>query len=137
MKSQSYTILFVDDEPGLGAPLRLSLETRGYVCVSKTDLTDGWTFLENNVVNVLVTDIMMPAGDAFPGVDSSTAGFDFINKVQRTFPNVSIICLSVIADVEKIADLKRKKVLYLRKGETPLETAIKLIESKATGRISF
>lgn len=137
MSTSTYTILFVDDEPGLSAPLRLSLEARGYLCVSKTDLTEGWRFLENNIVNVLVTDIMMPAGDAFPGVDSSSAGFYFVRKVRETFPTVAIICLSVIADVEKIADLRNRNIFYLRKGETPLDTARKLIESKATGKISF
>lgn len=137
MSASTYTILFVDDEPGLSAPLRLSLEARGYVCVSKTDMTEGWRFLEKNAVHVLVTDIMMPAGDAFPGVDSSSAGFHFVRKVRGTFPNVAIICLSVIADVEKIEELKRKNIFYLRKGETPLETARKLIESKATGKISY
>jgi DNA-binding response OmpR family regulator len=137
MSGQPYIILFVDDEPGLSAPLRMSLEARGYVCVSKTDLTEGWKFLENNSVDVLVTDIMMPAGPGFPSVDSSSAGFYFVRKVRESRPKVNIICLSVIADVEKIEELKRQNILYLRKGETPLDTARKLIESKATGKISF
>lgn len=130
-------ILFVDDEPGLSAPLRLALEARGFDCISKTDMSGAWRFLEGNGVDVLVTDIMMPAGDAFPGVDSSSAGFFFVKKVREKFPRVSIICLSVIADVEKIEELKKQNILYLRKGETPLDTARKLIESKATGKISF
>jgi DNA-binding NarL/FixJ family response regulator len=100
-------------------------------------MTEGWRYLERNTVHVLVTDIMMPAGEAFPGVDSSSAGFYFVRKVRETFPKVAIICLSVIADVEKIEELKRKNILYLRKGETPLETARQLVESKATGKISF
>jgi two-component system, NtrC family, response regulator len=137
MSANTYTILFVDDEPGLSAPLRLSLEARGYACVSRTNMTGGWRFLEKNAVQVLVTDIMMPAGDAFPGVDSSSAGFYFVRKVREAFPDVAIICLSVIADLQKIEDLKKRNILYLRKGETPLDTARKLIESKATGKISF
>lgn len=133
----SFTILFVDDEPGLSAPLRLSLEARGFRCVSRTNMTQGWEFLEKNEVDVLVTDIMMPAGEAFPGVDSSSAGFYFVRKVRSAMPKVAIICLSVIADVEKIDELKRQNILYVRKGETPLETARRLIESKATGKMSF
>ena len=137
MSATTYTILFVDDEPGLSAPLRMLLEARGYACVSKADMTEGWQFLQQNTVNVLVTDIMMPTGDAFPEVDSSSAGFHFVRKVREAFPSVAIICLSVIADVEKIEELKRKNIFYLRKGETPLDTARKLIESKATGKMSF
>jgi hypothetical protein len=80
---------------------------------------------------------MMPPGDAFPTVDSATAGFFFVREIRRHFPRLPIICLSVIADVEKIEELKKQNILYLRKGETPLETAMALIESKATGKISF
>ncbi len=137
MTGTRYTILFVDDEPGLSAPLRLSLEARGYVCVSKTNMTEGWTFLEQGEVNVLVTDIMMPGGDAFPDVDSSSAGFHFVRKVREAFPSIAIICLSVIADTDRISELKKRDIFYLRKGETPLETARRLIESKATGRASY
>jgi CheY-like chemotaxis protein len=136
-KDPSYTILFVDDEPWLSQALRLSLESRGYNCISKTNMTDGWAIIEQQSVDVIVTDIMMPAGDAFPGIDSSSAGFYFVRKIRQKLPRASIICLSVIADPDKIEDLKKQNILYLRKGETPLDTARKLIESKATGRMSF
>jgi CheY-like chemotaxis protein len=135
--TSKYTILFVDDEPWLSEALRLSLEGRGYICISKANLTEGWNVLQRQHVDVVVTDIMMPAGTAFPGVDSSTAGFHFVRQIRQRFPAIAVICLSVIAEVERIEGLKRQNVLYLRKGETPLETAISLIESKATGRISF
>jgi DNA-binding NarL/FixJ family response regulator len=133
----TYTILFVDDEPGLSIPLRLTLEARGFVCITKTDVTEAWRFLESNPVDVVVTDIMMPAGEDFPEVDSSSAGFFFVRKLREKLPRMAIICLSVIADVKKIEDLKRQNIQYLRKGETPLDKAAKLIESKATGKMSF
>jgi len=133
----NYTILFVDDEPWLSDALRFSLEGRGYNCISKTNMTDAWAVIERQSIDVIVTDIMMPAGTGFPGVDASSAGFHFVRKIRQQWPRVAIICLSVIADAEKIQELKRQNILYLRKGETPLETAIALIEAKATGRMSF
>jgi DNA-binding NarL/FixJ family response regulator len=137
MTTQSYTILFVDDEPWLSEPLRLSLEARGFNCLSTNNATDGWRLLEKHNIHVLVADIMMPAGEQFPQVESEVAGFHFVAAVRKTFPNVAVICLSVIGDQDKINDLKKQGVLYLRKGETPLDNARRLIESKATGRSSF
>lgn len=137
MSNGTATILFADDEPWLNEALRLSLEAQGFKCISVTNMTEAVRILEAESVKVLVTDIMMPSGEDFPDVDPSSAGFSLVRLAQRKFPEVSLICLSVIGDPRKIAELKRQRVLYLRKGETTLETAIKLISSKATGRISF
>jgi len=137
MSTTGYVVLFADDEPWLTESLRLSLESRGYECVSTTSASEALDYLNSNRVDVVVTDIMMPAGDAFPEVDSSVAGFYFVRRVREHWPRLAVICLSVIADVERIDELKRQNVLYLRKGETPLSTAMRLIESKATGHISF
>ena len=137
MKAKAHTILFVDDEPVSTEPLRLLLEAKGFTCVSRTDMSSAMEFLRCNRVSVLVTDIMMPSGDQFPGIDSSETGFHFVFKVRDEFPDVSIICLSVIGDQNKIQKLKKRGTLYLRKGETPLDTAARLIESKATGVISY
>ena len=137
MNNEIFTILFVDDEPWLSQPLLLSLEAKGFLCVSKSNMTDGLDYMARNSVDLLVTDVMMPAGDSFPNIDSSTTGFHFMRKVRQQSPRMPIICLSVIGDVEKIEELKRQNILYLRKGETPLETAVRLIESKVTGKISY
>ena len=132
-----HTILFVDDEPISTQALRMLLEAKGFECVSLTDMTSGLEFLNERNVSVLVSDIMMPSGEAFPNIDSSVTGFHFVTQVRTKFPDVSVICLSVIGDQSKIKKLKKQGVLYLRKGETPLDTAARLIESKATGIISF
>ena len=135
--TQIFRILFVDDEPWLSEALRLSLECRGYECISKRNATAAWQVLEKGSVDVVVTDIMMPGGDLFAEVNSEATGFELIRRIRQRWPTQSVICLSVIADVSRILSLKKQNVLYLRKGETPLETAMKLIESKATGKISF
>ncbi len=94
-------------------------------------------YLDEHEVSVLVSDIMMPSGEDFPGIDSSETGFHFVSMVRDEFPDVRIVCLSAIGDQSKIQKLKRQGALYLRKGETPLATAASLIESKATGVINF
>ena len=137
MENQRFTILFADDEPWLSDALRLSLESRGYDCISARSATEAWQTLERQSVDVVVTDIMMPGGDLFGDTDSEETGFEFVRRIRQRWPRQAVICLSVIGDSGKIQELKRQNVLYLRKGETPLETALKLIISKATGKMSF
>ena len=127
------TILFVDDEPGFAEALRIKIEAMGFDTAIRRDATSGWRYLDEEIVSVLVTDIMMPPGELFAEFDSSEVGLRFVDKVRSEFPVLPIICLSVIGDQEKINKLKRKRVLYLRKGETPLIKAAELIESKARG----
>jgi CheY-like chemotaxis protein len=137
MTKSQHTILFVDDEPWFNAPLRETLQARGFNCASCTDVASALQFLAKNEVSVLVTDIMMPAGAGGPAVDSAEAGFAFVAEVHGKWPHLSIICLSVIGDQKKIRALKKEGVLYLRKGETPLQTAVSLIASKATKTYSY
>jgi CheY-like chemotaxis protein len=132
-----HTILFVDDEPSSTEPLRMLLEAKGFRCVSMNNMTMAIDFLKKENVSVIVSDIMMPGGSSFPEIDSSETGFYFVTKVRKEFPNLAVICLSVIGDQSKIQKLKKQGVLYLRKGETPLNTAARLIESKATGIIQY
>jgi DNA-binding NarL/FixJ family response regulator len=127
------SILFVDDEPWFTEPMRMTLEARGFICEVRREATSAWLYLVSHPVSALVTDIMMPAGEEFENVDSSETGYVFIDRVRQKFPRLSIICLSVIGDQKKINALKRKGVQYLRKGETPLNAAVRLVESKATG----
>ncbi len=130
------TILFVDDEPSLSEALQAKLESRGFRCVSRRDMTSALNYIAEQSIDALVTDIMMPAGEDFPEIDSSETGFHFVRKVRKDFPSIGVVCLSVIGDQSKINELKKLNVLYLRKGETPLASAAKLIESKATGKYS-
>jgi CheY-like chemotaxis protein len=127
------TLLFVDDEPWLTESLRITLKGKGFRCVVRKDASEAWRFICSNEISVLVTDIMMPPGEEFPQIDSSEAGYHFVDRVRSKYPRMPIICLSVIGDQAKIQNLKRKNVQYLRKGETPLNAAVRLVESKATG----
>src|ERR1035437_7491921 len=97
-------------------------------------MTAGVKALQQHEIAVLVTDIMMPPGDAFRNVDANEAGFHFIEYVQKHWPTLPIVCLSVIGDQSKIRLLTTRGVRYLRKGETPLATAVKVITAAATKR---
>lgn len=130
----SRKILLVDDEPWLTEGLATSLTCREFECLVAVDMTLGMEMLQKHEVAALVTDIMMPPGAAFPKVDSSECGFIFIDQVQKRWPRLPIVCLSVIADQAKIRLLTKRGVRYLRKGETPLSTAVEVISAVAEGR---
>jgi DNA-binding NarL/FixJ family response regulator len=127
-------VLLVDDEPSLSEALAVTLESRGFESLRATDMTAGVTALECHPIDVLVTDIMMPAGERFPNVDSTEVGFAFIEYVHAHWPRLPIVCLSVIADGGRVRTLKRRGVRFLRKGETPLSTAVEVITAVASGR---
>jgi CheY-like chemotaxis protein len=127
-------IVLVDDEPALAEALAFTLEALGFECVRATDMTSGVSALKKHVASALVTDIMMPAGEQFAGIDSTETGFRFIDYVQGNWPRLPIICLSVIGDEAKIRSLTKRGVRYLRKGETPLSTAVEVITAIASGR---
>jgi CheY-like chemotaxis protein len=135
MTNPNQKVLLVDDEPSLSSePLAFSLESRDFECLIATDVSSAVTALEQNEIAVLVTDIMMPPGPTFPKIDSAEAGFHFIEYVQKNWPRLPIICLSVIGDQTKIKRLTARGVRYLRKGETPLSTAVDVVTAVATGR---
>ena len=127
-------ILLVDDEPWFTEGLAAALEARNYQCVRAADMTGGVKALQEHTIAALVTDIMMPPGSAFKSVESSESGFQFIEYVKEHWPRLPIVCLSVIADQAKIRFLMKRGVRYLRKGETPLSTAVEVITAVAEGR---
>ena len=127
-------ILLVDDEPWLAEGLAAALESRGFACLRATDMTEGVRALAGQDICAVVTDIMMPPGAAFPKIDSNEAGFHLIEYIRKRWPKLPIVCLSVIANQAKLVVLKRKGIRYLRKGETPLSTAVEVISAVAEGR---
>lgn len=127
-------ILLVDDElPKLEA-LIATLESNGAECIRAKNMPEGIKVLQTHDVAAVVTDVMMEPGPSFPHVDADECGFQFIEQVQQNWPRLPIVCLSVIADQAKIRFLARRRVRYLRKGETPLSTAVDVIMAVAEGR---
>lgn len=134
MSSAAGIILLVDDEPWLTQALLFSLEAAEFECVAATDVSEAMQIMRSRKVRALVTDIMMPGGADYPEIDSSDAGFHLIKLVRSAWRDVPIVCLSVIGDQKKINSLTRQGIRYLRKGETPLSTAVEVVTAVATGR---
>src|SRR5437660_11139859 len=127
-------ILLVDDEPWSIQALIAALESRGIECIIATDMATGVKALRLHDISAVVTDVMMPPQQSFSRIDASESGFHFIEHVQEHWPRLPIVCLSVIADSAKIRFLTKRGDRYLRKGETPLSTAVEVITAVAEGR---
>ena len=80
---------------------------------------------------MVATDIMMPAGNDFPGINSQETGFHLIKKLRAESSQIAIVCLSVIGDEAEIRSLRNFRIEYLRKGEMTLATVIQTIERAA------
>jgi CheY-like chemotaxis protein len=134
VSTHQHVVLLVDDEPWFSEALAFALESRGIQCVTATDMTAAIEELQARAVSVLVTDVMMPAGEKFPRVPAAEAGFHFIEHVRKRWPRLPVICLSVIGDQKKIEALRKQGIRYLRKGETPLASAVEAVVSVALGK---
>jgi len=126
-------ILFADDEPIYIEGLIEKAKAEGCEVLICDNASEAIDLVAKGDVDCLVIDIMMDPGVNLSDVEPHKAGLKAIDTILKLNPYQSIICLSVVSDQKIINSLKRKKVLYLRKGETPLNTAWRVIESKATG----
>jgi CheY-like chemotaxis protein len=74
------TILVVDDEPNIQRLVRFHLEHKGYKVLLAGNGQEALRLLERRLVNVILTDIMMPIMD----------GFVFLAELQQNSKLASI-----------------------------------------------
>jgi len=127
------TILFADDELHNIEGLIETVKAEGHTVLTCRDASTALHMVTTRQVDCLVIDIMMDPGSSLGTQDPQTAGLAAIGAILKQKPQQAIICCSVIGDRDVISILKRRGVLYLRKGETSAESALRMIEAKATG----
>lgn len=77
-------LLVVDDEPALLAGIKAAIPKDQFEVFVEPDGYQAWRFMQNNPVDVLLTDLIMPTMD----------GFELIRKVSSAYPDVIIIAMS-------------------------------------------
>ena len=77
-------ILVIDDEEQIREVLRTVLERVGYTVSEAGDGFEGLKIYRENVIDVVVTDIIMP----------EKGGIDTIMDLRRDYPGVKIIAIS-------------------------------------------
>lgn len=89
-------IMIVDDEPFIGELLTRFLSKRGYEAISFTSGQKALTYLENNPVNLVLTDLVMPEMN----------GIELIKAVKALHPNLPIlVMLGWVPEPELMDDL--------------------------------
>ncbi len=111
-----YQILVVDDEPKIVELLQIYLEMQGHKVISAYDGAQALACWQQNKIDMVLTDIMMPQVD----------GYDLVEKI-RSESNVPILFLSAKTDVvDRVKGLQLGADDYILKPFDPLEVATRV-----------
>lgn len=100
------TVLLVDDEENARTALSLALKRDGYNILTAASGDEGMTALDNNPVDILVTDMIMPR----------VSGLDLLRYAKERHPEVMVVMVTGYASVESaITALKEGAFDYITK----------------------
>jgi two-component system nitrogen regulation response regulator NtrX len=91
-------LLIIDDEKYIRKILNEILSREGYVIDEAADGEEGWNKFFTNTYDAVLCDIKMPKMD----------GLEFLAKVQKLNPEIPIIMISSLVDVESAVDAVKK-----------------------------
>ena len=83
-----FKILVLEDDRDLNRTVCMYLKANGYDAIGSLDANDAYDVLYENVVDLIISDIMMPWVD----------GFEFVKTVRETNKNVPILFMTARDD---------------------------------------
>jgi two-component system copper resistance phosphate regulon response regulator CusR len=99
-------ILLIDDEIKIAHALKLGLEEHGFEVTLAFDGEEGKNYAENNVYNIIVSDVVMPKMD----------GYNLVKHLRAKSITTPILLLSALDDTEqKVTGLESGADDYLSK----------------------
>lgn len=100
------TILIVDDETNYLAILRTILEEEGFTVLTAIHGKAALSILEDSDVDLLITDMKMPA----------MSGLDLLDHVRTGWPDIPVIMMTAHGSVEKAVEAMQKGAFtYIQK----------------------
>jgi len=117
-------ILVVEDEPNIQLLLRTNLEKAGYQVFSAIDALQGLTLARQVVPNLIILDLMMPAG-------GGESVFERVKMISMTM-HIPIIIYSASprAEIEhKIPDLQDTEIISKPASPSEVVAAVKKLLS--------
>ena len=114
------SVLVIDDEQLMRDFVRETLTRAGYKVAVAPDGKSGMEVLENEPIELVVTDLKMPQMD----------GLEVLRQVKTKFPGVNVVVMTAYATVETaVSALKAGAIDYIMKPFTPDE--IEVVAEKA------
>lgn len=92
------TVLVVDDEPGIVASLKRTLEREGIEVVCAEDGSVALDILRKRRIGVLLTDLMMP----------KVSGMDLLKGVKAVSPETEVILMTAYGTVETAVEAMKE-----------------------------
>jgi two-component system NtrC family response regulator len=92
------SILIVDDERNYLLVLKALLSEEGYQVITAEDARKGLELLQENDLDVVITDMKMPGMD----------GMEFMERIRLRQPDLPVIMMTAFGSVEKAVEAMRK-----------------------------
>lgn len=143
MNTQIRNVLLIDDEENLRALMARIMELEGFRVMQSKDAKHGLKVLEQEDVNVVITDVRLPDGN----------GVDLTRKIKEKFPATEVIVLTAFGTIEDgVTAIKNGAFDYLTKGDhqqkllpllnkayekAALQQKVKLLEGKLSKQYGF
>ncbi|WP_053955428.1 sigma-54-dependent transcriptional regulator [Inediibacterium massiliense] len=117
VKKKGYKILIVDDEIEYQKVLSLILSDVGYDIASCSNGHEALEHMENNIVNLVLTDLKMPVMD----------GVELIKRIKEKYDEVEVIVMTAFGSIESAVDsIKYGAIDYFVKSSDIKELVMKV-----------
>ena len=93
----NYSILIIDDEDAQRNVLKGYLEKKGYKIFSASSGTDGIKTVQNNLVDIVLSDFKMP----------DKTGLEVLEEVKKINPEISFVILTAFGTIENAVKAMR------------------------------
>ncbi|MEA5260435.1 sigma-54 dependent transcriptional regulator [Arcicella aquatica] len=101
-------VLIIDDEKQLRGLLKRIIELEDYAVTEVGDLKSAWKILENQAIQVVLSDVKLPDGN----------GVEFTQKFKEKYPQLEIIVMTAYGTIQDgIKAMKNGAFDYLVKGD--------------------
>lgn len=88
------TILIVDDEAMMRSLLKKILMRDGYNVLAASSGTEALNILEDETVDIVISDLKMPEMD----------GFELLRQIKEDYPRIGIIMMTAYGDTYTVKD---------------------------------
>lgn len=81
-------ILIVEDEESIRNLYQIALKKEGFSTVPAANGQDAWKIMENQHIDLIITDIMMPLMD----------GYEFVQSIREHYPLLPVLMITAKSD---------------------------------------